>query len=160
MSSSPVNAVRVARAAASRAMVGEFLRFAGWALLGGAGVGLLAVGAAKLAWPAMVGGMWALIGGPLAAAVAVAAAVAAWRRWSAARAARELDQRLGLKDALGSGLALAGEKGAFAAWAVGEAERAAAAVKVNQVVRLRADWPWGLWPVVTAGAIATAIFAP
>src|SRR5690606_13437871 len=133
MGRSAANTVRVARAAAARVLTAELVLQMGRALLIGAVLALALVGVAKFCGlksrPVFP---WVfLVATPLVLAVPTAAAYAAARRWwPMSRAARELDARLGLKDVLATGLALAGGQDAFSSWAVEEAERASARVSV------------------------------
>lgn len=155
----PAKTVHVAELAARRALLALFLRRAGACLSWGGGLALgVAAGMKAAGWP----GELIAVAGVLGAAVVCAAAWALAGRWSVARAARELDARLGLHDRLSSGLALASEAGsdAFAAIAVSDAERAAVSVAFERAIPLRAGRTWRVWPVLMMAAVGVAVFAP
>ena len=155
----PTRTIRVARAAARRRLAAVLVTRLGRALLAAGVLSLLLVGAFKLAGREPP---WVLLSAPVVVGVVWAVASAVRDRWSVAEAACELDQRLGLRDRLGSGLGLAEAAGrdAFAAIAVRESERAAEGVDVRAAVPLRAGNSWVAWPLVGAGVIASAMFVP
>lgn len=128
-------------------------------MLGAACGGLLTVGVMKAA--GFDGSLVAVIG-IACAGPEIAGAWSFLNRWSASRAARELDARLGLKDRLSSGLELAGLAGldGFAALAVVDAERAAATVDVRLAIPVRFGRSWRVWPFVLTAAVAAAVYVP
>src|SRR5690606_27721942 len=122
--------LRIARAAARRALVADLVVLGGWALLIGAVGAALLVGADRVTGGALqnlinMGWPWAwlavLIGAPIVLAMLGATILALVRRWTPMHAAVELDRRLGLKDTLATGLSLAnGDRSrggdGFASW--------------------------------------------
>lgn len=152
---------RVARRAARRARADATIRALGWCLAVGGVAALVAIGADRFfalgwSWRAIVAGAFGA--GALAGLLAGSLA-----SWSLARAAGELDARLGLRDRLSSGLALAGgaaSDGAFAALATRDAEHAAGEADVVRAFPVRFGRAWGVWPVLLAGAVAAGVFLP
>ena len=140
----------VAGRAAQRAVVAAAWR--------GASVAVAAGGVISLAWVAMsrawsVGAptewmLWA----PAGVGVAGAVGIAVWKRWSTEQAAREVDARLRLRDALSSALSLSEQKLSgveheLARLAIADAD--ALAVRVNLIAAVpmpRArQWAWTTW---------------
>lgn len=153
--------MRAVRRAARRAFAAELCRAAGlWFTIG-------AIAAAGLVTADKLGGSpvsWRWIAaGVMTAAAGVAVSMALVRRWSAVRAAGEVDRSLGLRNALSSAVELA-ESGRghdpFEAWTLSAAEAIAPTAPIERVVRVRLDWKWAAWPVLAAGVIAIGMYVP
>ncbi len=159
---SPHRTIRVAKGAASRLLLREFLRRAGRLLLVGAVLALGLVGVDRL-----FGGIWPwpwLVGVPIGAALVLALLWTLARRPRPADGAAEVDRVLGLKDRLSSALVLASGGGsgdrAFAEWAVSDGDSAAQGVRLAKAIPIRADWTWWAWPATAAAGLAAALFIP
>ncbi len=153
-------AQRTARRALTRRRVSRFLRALGVGLTIACGIGALGVLADRLF--ALDAPAWMLIAGPIVAACVIAAVIAAMHRPTLLEVASDVDRALGLKDRLGSGMALADRASGdpFAAIAVDESDRAASAVRVRDATPIALDsWWWG-WPTLLAASVALALFLP
>lgn len=153
-------AQRTARRALTRRRAARFVRALGVGLTVAAGVGTLGVIADRLF--ALGAPAWLLIAGPSVAAIIVAAVYAAAHRPTLLAVASDVDRALGLKDRLGSGMALAdaADGDPFAALAVDDSDHAANSARVRDATPIALDsWWWG-WPALLAAAVALAIFMP
>lgn len=155
--------VAVSRRASHRGAVDALIGRAGRWLTVGAAVGVAGVGAWKVI-PGLreVLPWWALLGAPLVVAGAVALVVSVVRRWPTLRAARELDERLGLRDRLSSALELTGsaDRDPFVALAVRDAERLSADADVRRAVPFHWNRAWAFWPAIAGAGIAAGLFTP
>lgn len=151
----PSRVRRLAASAARRALTLHFWRVQSIALAAG-GIASLSLIAARRLWPLPIDDAW-LLAAPVGVAIITAAALAVSQRWSVERAARELDQRLGLRDALSSALALhtraisasshqpAAESAALARLAIADAEALAARVSVAAALPALPPRRWLGW---------------
>src|SRR5690606_11135761 len=64
------------------------------------------------------------------------------------------------RDRIGTSLALEGQRDPFAALAVDEGRRAAAAARPERAIPLRAGRAWRWWPAALAAVVAAAVWAP
>lgn len=135
----------------------RFLSLLGPSLAVGAGVAVaLALADRILGLPL---GPWAVFAAPAGAALAFAIAAAWSRRTDRLTGARTLDERLGLKDRLGSAMSLMAHeqtrRDPFAMLAAEDAESRAQAVDVRRATPLRLGASWWSWPLIAAlGAVA------
>lgn len=163
-STRPARTLAVSESARRRWGVGLALGSLGVALPVGGAAGLAGVLAGRLIplpgldahWP------WVLTG-----AVAVASAgFAAWGLrgvWGQARAARELDHRLGLRGRLGSAAELWSARDAEAGFVellVRDAERQAETVDVRRAIPLRMGRRWGWGAALIACAAGVGVYVP
>lgn len=162
MQGAPQKTLRVAREAIRRAFLADLVSLGGVAMLLGALAAAVLVAIDRLLIG--IGTLPALVAAPLVIAAFAAMFLAVSRRWTPLHAAVELDHRLGLKDTLASALALhsarPSQHQAFATWAIEDAERAAATVKVRRHIPVQPRWHWTAWPVVIAAAIAAGLYLP
>ena len=159
----PFNTLRVARAASRRAVLADMLRFSGMGLTVGAALGLAVVLASKLAGQEIAEDRWALVlAAPLAAAVVIALVFSFVRVWGVARAARELDHRLGLRDSLGSAVALveSGREDPFIQVAIAQAELMARSVSTKRAIIIKPRWVWAVWPLLVGIAVVVILYVP
>jgi len=152
-------AIEEVRAAADRAsrraLVTSLATRTGLCAAGGAGLGLVAVGAAKLAWLAGIP-YWTLVAVPAVAGLVVGAGWAVTERWSRPHAAAWLDRTLGLNDRLRSALEFsAGTRDPFVEAAVADAGGIARTADVPSAVPLRAGRGWW-WAAAFLGVAASA----
>jgi hypothetical protein len=151
---------RIVRRARWRLMLNDALLVLSWVLTGA----LVLIGAMRLVerafglgeqfdavWPRVA--VW----GPVLVAVITLFATLVRRRREFS-AARELDERAGLKETLSTALAIERESDPWCRVVVEEAQRVAAGVQVRRAIPLEAPRPWPV-PVFTALAVALAWFA-
>lgn len=171
------NTLAVVAAASRRSFVARLVRAAGLGLLAGSVVSLAAVGAVK-AWPIDLAGLsagtmpiwgaWGLvIGLPMAVGLLVSSAWAWWTRWSARRAAVEVDTRLGLRDRLTSAMQFSDpdrNPAGFEVLTIEETERLAASpdvrTKLGSVIPLEWGRAWRWWPGAVTAGVAAAVWMP
>lgn len=164
----PLDAViRVARKAAQRRLIGAMLHFGsiGWAI--GGAVGLVLVVLQKtiggLVTDAQVPGVWVAIGAALVG-LAAGAALALSRRLTLLQAAELVDQTLGLRSRLSTGLALAQSAGAndpaFVELSLRDSEAMAARVDARSAVPITLVPRMAVGPVLTVLAVLVALLAP
>jgi hypothetical protein len=151
---------RVARHAVRRTTLGVFVLWLGRALLGASVLAL----AAALAERAL-GPWWDWWWPPAIAAALALTGAAAWalaRRPSPIEATARVDHALGLKDRLGSALALweRRDDDPFVAIAARDAAGLAPKVRVRQAIPLRWGGAWWWWPPAAGAAVGVAIFVP
>lgn len=152
---------RIARLARRRMLAADLVARCGRWLSVGAVCGLGAALAAKvlhipLAWP------W-LIGTPLLIAATGAVVASVSRSRSLLSAASVVEERLGLKSRLSTGLALgsvAPNGDPFQALAAEEAEVASMQAGVSSAVPIRFGRAWMIWPALAALAVGTALWVP
>jgi hypothetical protein len=109
------------------------------------------------------GPWWAWLGTPLLAAATAAAVVELTRKRPLLESASILDEKLGLKDRLGSALALGtpGSSGdPFVTLALAESEAVAPTVDPAKAVPIRFGSSWWTWPALVAAGIAGALWLP
>ena len=100
----------------------------------------------------------------LPASVVIGAGIAAVRtfpkRWSIDRAARALDDALGLHDRLGSALGLEGRDDPFAQWAIADGEAMASRVNAGSLPVARLTALWWIWPIAALCLGAALVWMP
>lgn len=113
---------------------------------------------ARLSWGVPEASWKVLAGASIAASVLFGFVIAIARRWSAHRAAMEIDRAFGLRDRASTGLELAGSRDGFALLLVEDAERAARGLRPAQAVDLFGGVrPWAVWAVVGAIGVGVAV---
>lgn len=162
--------IAAATAARRRAFVADLALCAGQGAASGAGAALIGLAAARvLGYSFSDGSPWtqwpALAGGVVGLGVLAGIAAASMRRWSIPRAARELDTRLNLHDALSIAIQIEPRETAdpFAGLAVARAEslaaRANARVIADPAKAFRSrGWAWAA--VLALGAAGVGLWWP
>lgn len=151
-----------ARRAARRWLAQQLARDVGRALAAG---GVVAVGVTlgQKRWPelASVGGSWWLLPAVVVGASVAVGVVLGWRgRLGAVRAARVLDERLGLRDRLTTAVELSGHPDVFSALAVAAGDDVAARVDVRSALPWRVSRSWPVAAVVLAGVWGVERWVP
>lgn len=144
-----------------RALAGRLVRAGGWTLTTGAAAGVLGVMVAKVV-PGHVD-WWLVVAGGLAAGVLAAPLVALRGRWTAHRAAIEIDRSLGLRDRVSSALEFSSRGGQideFEALAISQGEEAARQADPSKVVRIQRGREWAAWPLLVGVGLAVGWLAP
>lgn len=157
-------ATRRATGSASRlVLLQSVIGRAGVALgIGTIGMSLLAL-ADRLVGPGLPKETWWVVASGTVAAALAWSGLRAWRaQLPLLRVASLVDQRLDLKDRLGSGLALehAARTDAFAAMAIADADAAAVGLRLQRAAPIRLDNWWIVWPVFGVAAIAISFIQP
>lgn len=159
---------RISQVAARRALASSALYLAGHGLAWGAGASLISILTLRAAGPHATfntfnaADAWPLLlasGATLGIATGLTIAFA--RRWSIARAALELDTRLGLRDRLSSALSLSGtQSGPVAALVVRAGEAAATGLDIRRAIRIEPGRGWHIGIPLIALSIAAGFWMP
>jgi hypothetical protein len=157
--------LKAANAAARRMLLQRLVRRAGVALSVGVGAVCAGVLADRLIGPGLEQRTWWFILGGVAAGAGAWSAITAWRkRPRAIDGAIVADSRLGLRDALSSGLELshraASGDDAFARVAVEDAEAIAREAPIARATPIRFDNCWALWPALATASVALTFVQP
>jgi hypothetical protein len=157
--------LKAANAAARRMLLQSLVRRAGVALSIGVGAACAGVLADRLIGPGLDQRTWWFILGGVAAGAGAWTAITAWRkRPRAIDGAIVADSRLGLRDALSSGLELshraASGDDAFARVAVEDAEAIAKDAPISRATPIRFDNWWALWPALATASVALTFVQP
>lgn len=156
----PATVLRVARAAGGLHVRNRALTGLGWTLTGCLGVALVATGVLRL----LTGDArwWVVPVGAVAVAVVVTLVWAVSRRWTAGRAAGEIDRANGTEGALRTALEITDDDGepAFVAMARARGESVASVVDPRKGVA-PARWDGWWWAAaVGAGCVLVGLFVP
>jgi hypothetical protein len=152
----------VARRASSRIWFAHLIGTLGRYLVIGAGVGVVAAGAASFVYGVEAG----LIAAGVCVLIAGGAAVVGsmMRKRSLLAAAARVDEQLQFKDRLSTAIELGEDQNIaadpFVTLAVTDGERIAAQADVHRAVPVRMDRSWIVWPVLGAVAVGMSLLVP
>jgi hypothetical protein len=153
--------LRTAKRARARLTARDVVDRSGRWRVWGAAAGAAFVVAEKVA--GLPGPWWAWVSVSLFVSGAAAAVFELVRPRGLLASASVLDERLGLKDRLGSALALGGTEGRndpFVKLAMEESEAVAPTADAALAVPIRFGTAWWTWPMIAAAAVAGAVWAP
>jgi hypothetical protein len=154
--------LQVARRASSRIWFAHLVGTLGRYLVIGAGVGVVAAGAASFVYGVEAG----LIAAGVCVLIAGGAAVVGsmMRKRSLLAAATRVDERLHFKDRLSTAIELGEDRNIaadpFVTLAVTDGERIAAQADVRRAVPVRMDRSWIVWPALGAVAVGMSLLVP
>lgn len=149
---------RLVRGVRRRAFARDFVAFFLHGLGGTLTCALVWMVAARLSGGVPEASWQVLAGGSVVAGVLFGLVMAGVRRWSAHRAAMEVDRTFGLRDRVSTGLELAVSRDGFAMLLVEDAERAARGLRPSQAVDVFGGVrPWAVWEVVGAIGVGVAV---